>query len=87
MNSTCLSAFLLPFGARQRPRIRKTLDPRTAGALHRSPLRFHLARHLDARRIAAGRGGVPPYQPDVVRHASFVHGFCLTVGFRPPASL
>src|SRR5271165_4825221 len=48
----CFRAFLLPFGAPPAaPCIRQTSKPRTAGARHRSPLRFDLARHLDARCI------------------------------------
>ena len=33
--------------------------PRTAGVWDCSPLRVDLARHLDARRVAAGRVSVP----------------------------
>ena len=45
----CFKAFLLPLGAPPpAPCIRQTLDPRTAGAWHRSPLRFDLAWHLNA---------------------------------------
>jgi hypothetical protein len=49
----CVRAFRLPFGAPPpAPCILQTLDPRTAGARHWSPLRFDLAGHLDARRIS-----------------------------------
>src|SRR5271156_1670076 len=50
-------AFLLPLGAPQAaPCIRQTLDPRTAGARHCSPLRFDLARHLNAWCISKSMG-------------------------------
>ena len=45
----CFRAFRLPLGAPPAaPCIRQTSDPRTAGAWHCSPLRFDLARHLNA---------------------------------------
>jgi len=48
----CFKAFLLPLGAPPAaPCIRQTLDPRTAGDRHCSPLLFDLAWHLDARCI------------------------------------
>jgi hypothetical protein len=52
VKSPCFRAFLLPLGAPPvAPCIRHTSRPRTAGARHCSPLRFDLARHLDARCI------------------------------------
>jgi len=57
VNSPCVRAYLLPLGAPPAaPCIRHTLCPRTAGARQRSPLRFDLARHLDAWRICKSMG-------------------------------
>src|ERR1700733_13433823 len=50
-------AFRLPLGAPPpAPCIRQTLDPRTAGAWHLSPLRFDLAWHRNAWCISKSMG-------------------------------
>ena len=55
--SPCLRALQLPLGAPPRaPCIRQTSRPRMAGAWHRSPLRFDLARHLNAWCISKCMG-------------------------------
>jgi hypothetical protein len=53
----CFRAFLLPFGAPPlAPCIRHTSRPKTAGDRHGFPLRFDLARHLNARCIGQCMG-------------------------------
>src|SRR5271155_1297601 len=53
----CFKAFLLPLGGPlAAPCIRQTLDPRTAGARHRSRLLFDWAWHLNARCIGQCMG-------------------------------
>ena len=67
-NSPCFRALLSPSGAPPRAPCVRQYGPRTVGAWHRSPL-------------GGSRRRSPTTNPTSVRHASFVHGFCLLSGF------